>query len=149
MIMIHGNSPEYWRHLHRSCRRIPPGLACSRACALELAIGPCMCCSKRIPYEKTIGKWWFNLMRFNEVSTSTTIYKGACQNLWTYKCGCGVNTTINPSYFDVHQGYKVLTQSHMNVVQEVKAPSSTSSPGIRGDTHLQVNNRLKWVHQFI
>ena len=27
----------------------------------------------------------------------------------------GVFTPINPSYFDVHQGYKVLTQSHMSV----------------------------------
>ena len=28
----------------------------------------------------------------------------------------GVNTTINPSYFDVHQGYKVLTQSHIRII---------------------------------
>ena len=27
-----------------------------------------------------------------------------------------VNTTINPSYFDVHQDYKVLTQSHLGKI---------------------------------
>ena len=26
-----------------------------------------------------------------------------------------MNTTINPSYFDVHQGYRVLTHSHIAI----------------------------------
>ena len=68
-----------------------------------------------------------------------------CQRVWNYQQDCHVCvsvcqnlsfsmlvgwTPINPSYFDVHQGYKVLTQSHLSDSVTALASAQATQLGV-------------------
>ena len=59
----------------------------------------------------TVG--WFEKMSCYQRDTS--IWVCVCVSKAITINVSGVFPPINPSYFDVHQGYKVLTQSHMTL----------------------------------